>query len=461
MKARKDLQEESLSPIEKAEMYKESLSKSEALEVENVLYEYQIFQNYIADLGRFSSVFLNTEKDDGKIMMVKYYIVTRLKYSNSLYTEMAISTDDYKKIYQIAYPDDAEGKDIVADRDSPLQFLSERDINTDIFMADEIQNPLSSDAIMLTAFIKADTEQQCEEIYGVLKSSFENETQILKELDKDIVCQCVDVSYASEQKNYYDNVEKMVVERLNIVNNALALLKSNYIDKFSDDQRAYYDALKVSSSPTDREGKDSIQTVSEESTENTNVTSHSISYKTIVKFGIIGAIAGCILACTLLLFLYVRSDRIQTEDELSLYGIQKLDTLYYIKNNDIFRQLARKIRGIFPTPIEVQELMLAEDISIMMNVDGEKSLYLLLTCDDSKDAEIAGQMKDLVTKSGFETIIGNPLKAPEELKKLSQTDRVVILAHAKESKRDTIKKVIEICMRYKKTIFGAIVIEVW
>lgn len=95
----------------------------------------------------------------------------------------------------------------------------------------------------------------------------------------------------------------------------------------------------------------------------------------------------------------------------------------------------------------------------MKGLDEGKKLYILLTSSDKMDIDFAEKIKNMMSDHKIDTILGDPLRSPEELKQLSEADRVIILAHAKVSKRDTIKRVKELCRRYDKELSGAIVIE--
>ena len=65
----------------------EALSETEAAEVERVYAQYQVYQNYILNLGQFSSVY----NSDKKMKIVKYYIVSSMKNVETLFSNMALS----------------------------------------------------------------------------------------------------------------------------------------------------------------------------------------------------------------------------------------------------------------------------------------------------------------------------------------------------------------------------------
>lgn len=452
----KMLEQATAPPPKTMEDLRNSLSDAEALEVENAFNDYLIFQNYNKELSNFSSVFLNTKETGGNIMVAKYYIMSGLKSCSSFYTDIAISSEAYKKIYEIAYPDAGEGEDITAARVCPFQFLSEKD---------EL-----SDGVLITVYIKADTEEQCKGILDVINSSFEKETQKLKGTDGKITCRLVDAGYISDQKNFYDNAEKMVVERLHVVNKAIATLNINHINKFSDSQKEYYNALKAgqSSSNQSKNAADSAASEGSTASADTAVPAESsdnkkkglsISPITFLQYTLIGILIGAFLAADILIIIYVANGKVNSYKELGQYGIQTLETTYHDKGKSFINNLVRSVREISPTNVTRQLEMLSADLSIRMKMAGVEKLYIVMTCKDALDKETAKTIKNLVEGEGLSVTVGDPLESGETLKILSDTDRVVILAHMKKTKKSAIVKVGAACQRFSKEIFGFIAID--
>lgn len=450
------LKEEAPPPPKTLEDLRGSLSDAEALEVDNAFNDYLIFQNYNKELSDFSSVFLNTKESGGIIMVAKYYIMSSLKYCNSFYTDIAISSADYKKIYKIAYPGANEGEDITAGKNCPFQLLSEND-------------PVS-DGLLITAYIKADTEEQCKGILDVISSAFEKETQQLKKTDNKIACRCVDTGVISDQKNFYDNAEKMVVERIHVVNKAISTLNRTQVDKFSDAQKEYYNALKAgqmaarqnesAADATAAEKSTAAQpAASEDSSDDDQKTILAISPLTFIKYTGLGLLLGLFIAADFFILVYIFNGTVNSYKELGQFGIQTLETLFYDKGKGLIIRIGRYVREIQPTNVKKQLEMLSADLSIRMKAADAEKLYILLTSRNAMDIEAAERIKSLVEKDGITAIIGNPLESAETLKVLADTDRVVMLTHMKRSKKSTIVKVGAACQRFSKEIFGFIALE--
>jgi hypothetical protein len=389
-------------------------------------------------------------------MVAKYYILSRLKYCNSFYTDLAITSEDYKRIYEIAYPDVKEGENPAAKVLCPIQFISERDESSDAAMGDDKGEASLSDSILITAFIKADTEEQCNQILDVINSSFEKETQKLKGTDHGITCTYLDGGYISDQNNFYDNAEKMVVDRLDEVNKALNALDKKYADSFSKNQKEYFDALKVAEEKT-AQGKANADSAG--SHQKKKKASVLVPLVELLKYAGIGFLVGLVLILYLLIVIYALSGTVKSYKELGKYGIQTLDTSYFEKSSSPVFRFARFVRRITPSQIDRQLPMLAEDISIMMKREEVKRLYILMTTDDAMDVKVANTLKELIGKNGFQVASGNALEDIDELRILSESDRVVILAHMKKSMKHAITKAGAICERSDKKIYGFIAIE--
>ena len=447
--------EEAPAADKPAAFYSKNLSAEEALEVENTHKEYRIFQNYISDLGRFSTVFPDSENTDGKILIAKYDIVSRLDSPTTYYTDLAVSSEDYKKIYEIAYPDAQSGDAAAANRVNPLSFISDIDGRPDVHKADGNDEGPAADASSLTLFIKADTEEQCKEILAVVNASFKKETLTLQKTDKAIACHCADTGYASDQKSFYDNAERMVVERLEIAADALSSLKAGYIEKFSKNQKAYFDALNSSQAGDDQDKKNADAA----SSDTGKTTFFSFLAKNFLKFALAGLLIGFVLAVCLMVYQYLTNGKIKTKKELANYSVRVLDTLYFIKTNSLIYNIVRRYRKVQMAPSDVQMQMLAEDMAIMMKNTESGKLYFLMTCNTLHDKETARQLKKLLEAHDLTVISGNPFRSVDELKDLSEADTVIILAHIKVSRRDAISRAKELCDRYSREIFGFIAIE--
>lgn len=452
-------QERAATPPKRVEDYRAALSEPEAMEVENTYHEYQIFQNYLKDLGRFSAVFLNTENNDGKIMIAEYNIISRLKNCNIIYTDIAITPEDYQTIYKIAHPEDADTEANAGKTDVPVQFISEKDGNIDTYKAGSNEALPSSDTTSLTVFIKADTDEQCDEILNVINASFEKETERLKATDKGISCRLVETGYSSDQNNYYDNAERMIVERLNVVNNSLSTLNNDHIEKFSKEQKKYYDALKKEQRNKKSEENKADTTAPADSAKETKIINFSYSKLDLLKYLLGGLFIGFFLAADVLIIMYVANGKVNSDRELGNFGFPNFHTFYFAKGTGKIYQITRSIRNISTAPIDNQLEMLTQDLSIMMKEMGASKVYLLMTTNHEKDMDTARKIKEQMEKNDLKIIIGNPLSTTEELKKLAECDKVIILASMKKTKKDTIKKAAQVCGRCFREITGFIAIE--
>lgn len=444
---------------EKIAFLRENLSEAEAVEVERVVEQYQVCQNNLAGISRSSLIQQSVDLNSKKIKVLKYYVVSDIKNINSFFTDMALSSEDYEEIYNIAYP----GKTNLTNstetekESSPVQFYFSYNWENYNYISENDQNSVSKEATLVTVLICSDTQEQCEKIQNIIDNAFVRETSILQGLDANVVCRCIDAHYSYNGKEYYDNASRNNMDKLNTVYNCLANLKNNFIKNFTDNQTTYFEALNES-------GSEENAILSDNGSSETNVLSdvhHSFPVKKLVKYLALGAFAGCFLACFWLFFLYVIDNRLQTSDELGNYGLRVVDTLYYAKNKDLFHLLARKIRGISTISDSVREQLLIEDIAIMLKGDSIRNSYLIRTSDADEDIKLTQNLQNHLAANEIEIKTGNPFSSPEELKRLSESDSIIVITHIKDTKRETIKRITEICDRYHKRISGAVAIELF
>lgn len=265
----------------------------------------------------------------------------------------------------------------------------------------------------------------------------------------------MEAGIASEQNGFYDNAEGTVVRRLDEAMHALSSLKNEHIEKFSDDQKNYFNALKSGLKLNGMEN-----TIKEETADvaDTKKPGPSVSPLRLLEYVLAGFAGGFVLSVNILGFMYVLSDTIKSSKALQDYSIQTLDSVYY-DVEDTAHQIARWIRKTTKKPLSVQIPMLAEDIIIISKKAGVDKVYLMLTCDDERDKKVAGELKELVEKNDIAVSIGDPLRSREELEEYSKMDLGIILIHFKVTKKNTLRRVREIGERYSCVTSGFIEIE--
>ena len=390
--------------------------------------------------------------DSSKIMVSKNYVLTNIKGIESSFTEMSLTDEYYDEILSIISPDGNDRKDVSKLEDiMPLKIYCDTYDDSLNYIVQENQRGHRTMAMMVTVYIQAKTKEQCESIAKIVGRALENKCQKLKNIDKEISIQHLDSYYLKDRNEYLSDYEKRHMININTLTNGLIALKLNYFDKFTDNQKEYYELLMK------EDGADSKQLDDTRSDGNYVKTGVSFSsYKTIIEYLVLGMIIGCFAVTCWIVICYVMDNRIQSENEVNYYGIPILKSFYFEEKKDLFSGISRKIRGVEITQEEKEKKILIKDLSIMKNMNQIKKIYIFQTSDKEKDRQIIDYINSSFSDGTIE--FGEPLSNADDLQRLAETEGVILMIHLRDTARNSIREAKDICNRYGRKLLGTVLV---
>lgn len=191
-----------------------------------------------------------------------------------------------------------------------------------------------------------------------------------------------------------------------------------------------------------------------------SVPSRGSVVKNAIKYAVLGGVLGVFFACSWICMLFIMGDRIPNERDLKrLYGIPVLGRYHQAKKNGIDRRI---------------ELMEGIDASCC----NENTAYAIAAANIANAAEsgkstmLVGSMAEEQLKDVYKSLLksgdlseekfvlgGDMLSNPEVIRKLKETDAVVIAENLNTSKGTSFAKAVDMLKRQDKKILGIVEIS--
>lgn len=407
---------------EKLETAKAALSDDEASNVEAIYRQYQAYQTNqqtVAD-NIANSVFFTYADKSPVLKVSKYCVQSDIQNIDGYFADMSLGETQIEEIRKIIGVS-SEVKDleklvsIYSNNDSVQTFTDQTDMTSGRYKT------------FLTVSVLGTDKSQCDEIEKVVDEALQNEETTLQSVDPNVSVTYVDAKYTDNAEDYINEQQQELTTTSSSIITSITSLQSNQISQFSDDEKAYYDLLVA---------RDSEDEDAETAEPVTTAAAASVSKKYVVA----GLAGGLLLAIIIAIILYNADHSVKTADELtSLYGIPLLDT---------FKMSDKKGSR------EVQEELLASDISITAEKNGLKSCYFIA---DEADKEIVEEIRAKI--KSITTGAGQPLSSTEELNEMAAMDAIVIVTHLKRTQLEEIDKIGDLAGRFDLKVVGNVVVE--
>lgn len=195
-----------------------------------------------------------------------------------------------------------------------------------------------------------------------------------------------------------------------------------------------------------------------------------------IKFGIIGGVAGVFVMAGYFAMAYVFSRSMKTDSDWNILGITVLGNLWRVKpdiKQNLFEKwlekLLRKsgldkviIEGIggrnWKNDEETQDRLIVNNLGGVLKEKNLSSAIFVSAMDNAKAAELVKNLDKVDSKTPY-VFAGNVLEDPETVKKLGDTQEVILLGKRYETKIDDVQKIRTLLSAFGKSIVGSVVIE--
>ncbi|MBQ9032176.1 MAG: hypothetical protein IJ106_12095 [Parasporobacterium sp.] len=192
---------------------------------------------------------------------------------------------------------------------------------------------------------------------------------------------------------------------------------------------------------------------------------NSFNFKSLVKYGIIGAIIGALIAVVLLALKYMFSNTLKQADSLdTIYNMPVLATMYgenefYTKHNLKIDKWLRRIRSKEKHNLNAEEKYKLASTKISIACKQSDITKICIISDYLKNEKIVDSIIDKIEDKLQIVKINNILEDPSALEELSESEGVVLFEQIDTSFLKDICQEIKLCNKYGKTIIGAIVLS--
>ena len=428
------------------------ITDAEAEDVERIYAQYCSyldFRNmYQDELQSYNKAYDKTG-EDMLIKRVNYRLLTCLEGGETHFTAYSLDLEDYKKIVKI-----------LPDANSLSAAYKHVYFGALASPATEVKN-LGEPAMdypteyLITVEMIGNTRDICDEIWGVVKEGFDRKLKELKKIDPDIKLELVNTNYRGNIYEYFIGREQPVFDSIQKIDNMINTLKTQAIDKFTEEQMAYY---KVLANPQRGLVEKGVITIN-------GLNAGAQSMETPPQFlstkvmALLGILAGLFLSLIFTLIRYLYSGAVRTgQDITDHYQIPVLATFFLSgKRKGPFAGLARRLLRADSIGPEIKADMVAADVCGAVQREGSDSVYIIETGCDSGEGEIASVIERSIAncEPSFSVSSGTPLTNVEDMHKLGQQNSVLILVHNKKTLITDVEKLLDFCNRHSVKILGA------
>lgn len=372
-----------------------------------------------------------------------YMLETDMGNASSVYSDI-LNDEDYRKI------SDALGsninrrylKDVITfGYDETMDAYKLNFSNTDRKVGD-IRNEYK---LMLKVTITAPDRNSCDKIAQITDEAVERETEALQNYGVAIKCTKFTLrTYDADVTERIIAAKQKKVNDLGNLETNKGYFYSNVIARTAVDEKAYIDALYSEIPDT---GSDIAEKVPAE---------NKVSKKTILKYMIVVAFAGVLVAACMIAVIYIFGGKLHVPNEINGMGIPILQCLSASKGitgNDIITKWGSRLMG--------EDQGSPDNFAILMEEvekkteQGIKSVYIAIDKSSATALEY-GQRIINEASGGIAYYIGGILPDAGDMKELLGSDAVLILPVIECTKTKSISVFADICMRNRIGIIGSV-----
>lgn len=431
-----------------------ALTEVEAQEVERVYRQYMSYidyRNYCQEeLTNFDKVF---DKKAGDLVYKRttYRLDSTIEGVERQYTNAAVTLDDYQKIQDLL-----PNADSIEEAYKCTYFEAVGATTTELKNFGEDNTVFPSD-FTITVDVVGPDEATCEQIWAVVDAAFQEKTKTLKKIDPQIRMELIDSIACGNMTEYYISRKQTTLDYSQRVDSMITNLKLYAIDKFSEEQTAYFNVLRDSERALIEDGVVSLAELEQEDAEAAAPQYFS------VKMLALGVLAGLFLSFVYVLARYLFSGTINVGQEMQdYYKVPVLSTVFVKgrRGRGLFPGLINKLLHVDSMTAENKAEMIAADICGGMQKAQSDSVYIVRTCNDGADLNISSLLERAVTGRAPECRVqtGTPLTNVEEMQNLTQQKTALLLVHNKRTVQADVEKVLDLCSRQAIKVLGAVAV---
>ena len=445
--------------------------------VERLASQYRSYNEYKKKmLEYYLNYMLDTkELKEHLIKKIYYYVQSPVPVTQPFfYSQNLFSQDDYAKMSEIS-PDEDMLSDIYG---RVFVFVEQANSVTNVQLTNDLPEedllPDSPTSYILTIMIIASDAEETDQMQLVIEDALARRQKELAEADLKVTIKPVLSHYTDDVMDTVINGQQTYVDSMTRADNAISNLQNNFIQKLTEDEKKYFDLIKEKqeaeglladgeefSAETETDFADETEAVpAAQGTHKSNFRLAALK-KISKKYLVLGLVLGLFGSAFLVVLAYVLNGKVKTPDDLSSYRLPQLSGIARRgKSHNLFGGVARSLRGCQPKTAEADEVLLAQDLSILIRQKELNNVFFALPADDKALAEEAQRVQTQLAKKADTAVkVGAPLYSAEELDTFASSDAILLLVRTHVSRQQDVRKLLAVSDRYEKPVLGYVCFE--
>ncbi|MBR1856196.1 MAG: hypothetical protein IJ803_03885 [Oribacterium sp.] len=422
----------------------EDMTKGEIETVNQLYNRYKTFRKRITNNQYYMdhSILMNMDPNNVSNYYVSYVFEADQRTAVDYFNDFSLNLDDYKDIALILgnEADPRFAYEVLSIRCTAAadDKIIDADMPDKIIVNGDISNKYRG---LVKLRIKASNREQCEKIAGIVDKALSKAVTELTDIG-------VTVKLTQSGVNYTESVDTGLVEQ-------------------QQSRMAMGSELVASYNAFEKDNKSSLnsqeQKLFEYMIHHDDFVTQRPSWK---KYVVVGGFAGAFAVAVILCLMYLFAGDFKTVADISRFtGIKMIGCIYRKEKpfkglDKLFLGIAKsiKLRGLTEQQDEEAAAVTVTRISEyckQKNID-----HIFIARDDSSDYSktITDQMVNDLKSQISVVEAGDPLKSPEDLKKLHSSKMVVRIITLDKARKIALKELKEMCAEVSIPVFGDVVI---
>lgn len=406
---------------------RQSVTESRAAAIERLQERVQFYTDYLESIEQeFATMASAGDMPDGaKVLQRNYYVTSNIDNIGSFFSSSLLNEEDYARLLDIIPEED--------DLRNRVLFTT-YSANGSTVMADDSADLLFT----VTVFGRDDAEVTA--MLPIVEDALENKAAVLRQADSGLKVEPVGGWTSYVARDFLQQRQDALWANYNNVDSRLNA-QTNKAKALTGAEKTYYDRLEAF------HNGDSI----------VNTGGRSLK-----KWTAIGALLGLFAGVVLIFWPYLFDGKVKTAGELE-YSLRSmvLSRVSVKGKRNLFGRCAARLTGADDVDPGAKADMIAADLSVLMEKNGKKTVYLLCCAEDANAFALAEQVKARLQEKapGAEITVGNPLSAAEQLEKIGSAEIGVVFAEVKKTKRSILRQWMQICSRYRLPVAGTVAVQ--
>ena len=445
-----------LSYEERVERARKALPEDTALYMEQLYSQYSEYGKILNEWNRYieKSAMQKLDPRDYVKRDLLYSIESATPYAVSAFSSSLLGKEEFEKMAGAmaekpsadSISELVEVSDAAAVNQTGLSPYQQR-VSDNVITESSGEEPGASRNMMNIRFFAA-SEGDVDAMQKVIEARILERQKELKGSGVNMTVRKVDETTSVNDTRWLINMQQTALTPMITMQNNRNNFIKNSVDVLSDKEAAYFTLLGT-----------------EDTAPAAAVTKTSVNKKDVIKFAAVGVAAGLLLAIAWLLFVFVFSDRIITEEQIKDNFALPVLQRFVVEGSEKSLEKADplKKKGLITLgavdaaeSVERGGKVLAYELSRRLGSSEEKKVFLAYDCSRSEVRETVDRLAEFLKGQGFAAAAGMPITNEMDFQDLLNAETALIVTTLNTSRTGSIKNIKGICQRNQIPVLGCI-----